>query len=150
GRPSITLSKADQTRLATWAVKTAYLIDVYRQPVIVPRGFLHRLALQCRPNDSTYVWVAGYTPDAAARAEKRAMDFLTATGEPTRNSPNGFAVTFTILNILFQVVAQFNDDSSNLKDDRWQYAPALFRLWPNPSESLAWPPSFGFSAVSWP
>jgi hypothetical protein len=38
GNPPIELTATDQTRLATWAVKTAYLIDAYQAPV-VPRGF---------------------------------------------------------------------------------------------------------------
>ena len=54
------------------------------------------------------VWVAGYTPRDAARAHKRAMDFLMKNGERTTNSPNGFVVAFKILNVLFQVVGHFN------------------------------------------
>jgi hypothetical protein len=145
----ISLSSKDQARLATWAVKTAYLIDVYQQPSIVPRGFLHQLALQRRPNNNTVVWLAGFTPDSALRAEKRALNFLTNTGERTHNSPNAFAVTFTILNVLFQVLGNFNDEHFTLRDERHQYQPALFRIWPNPEESLAWPPAFGFSSKSW-
>ncbi len=148
GKPSINLSSTDQIRLATWAVKTAYLIDAYRQPV-VPRGFLHQLALQRRPNDYTAVWVAGFTPDSAVRAERRALNFLTRSGEPTRNSPNAFVVTFTILNVLFQILGNFNDSDFTLSDERHQYAPALFKIWPDPANSLPWPPAFGFSVTSW-
>jgi hypothetical protein len=148
GNPTIELSTAEQTRLATWAVKTAYLIDAYQAP-IVPRGLLHQFALDRLPNKWTAVWVAGYTPDVAARAEKRALDFLTSAGEPSRNSPNAFIVTFTILNMLFQVVGHFNGGNWTLRDDRWQYADALFRIWPDPAPKLAWPPAFGFSRDSW-
>jgi hypothetical protein len=117
GNPPTEFSAAEQTRLATWAVKTAYLIDAYQAP-IVPRGFLHQFALDRQPNDWTAVWVAGYTPDVAARAEKRALDFLTSSGEPSRNSPDAFIVTFTILNIVFQVVSHFNGDDWKLQDNR--------------------------------
>jgi hypothetical protein len=148
GNAPITLSLDHQVLLATWAVKTAYLIDVHRGPV-VPRGFLHQLGLQRRPNDYTVVWVAGFTPDAAARAERRDLNFLTRSGEPTNNSPNAFAVTFTILNVLFQVLGNFNDSNFTVEDARDQYKPALFQIWPSPVENLRWPPAFGFSAISW-
>lgn len=148
GSPSIDLSASDQTRIATWAVKTAYLIDAYQAPV-VPRGFLHQFALDRVPNEWTAVWVAGYTPDVAARSDKRPLDFLTSTGEPSNNSPNAFIVTFTILNILFQVVGHFNGGNWKLQDDRWMYAGAVFRIWPNPAPRLTWPPALGFSRDSW-
>jgi len=147
-RSPVRLSGAKQVRLATWAVKTAYLIDSYQAPVI-PRGFLHELALQRVPNVWTVVWVAGYTADVALRADRRALDFLTSAGQPTNNSPNAFVVTFTILNVLFQVVGHFNGGTWELRDDRKQYDGALFEIWPNPAASLTWPPAFGFSRVSW-
>lgn len=147
-RSPVRLSAAKQVRLATWAVKTAYLIDAYQAPVI-PRGFLHELALQRVPNAWTVAWVAGYTADVALRADKRALDFLTSAGQPTNNSPNAFVVTFTILNVLFQVVGHFNGGTWELRDDRKQYDVALFEIWPNPSASLTWPPAFGFSRLSW-
>ncbi len=147
-RPPISLSAAKQVRLATWAVKTVYLIDAYQAPVI-PRGSLHELALHRVPNAWTVVWLGGYTPDVALRADKRALDFLTNAGEPTNNSPNAFVITFTILNMLFQVVGHFNGGSWTLRDNRRQYDGALFQIWPNPAPNLSWPPSLGFSRISW-
>jgi hypothetical protein len=146
-KPPMCLTQSQQTRLATWAIKTAYLIDAYEQPAI-PRGFLHEFALHRIPNQWTAIWVAGYTPDVAARSEKRAMDFLTPAG-PTNNSPNGFVVTFTTFNVLFQVVGHFNGGRSQIDDNRRQYDQALFRIWPSPGTDLPWPPAFGFSRVSW-
>jgi hypothetical protein len=147
-RPPVSLNAVMQVRLAKWAVKTAYLIDAYQAPVI-PRGFLHEFALQRLPNAWTVVWVGGYTPDVALRADKRALDFLTSTGKPTKNSPNAFVITFTILNMLFQVVGHFNGGTWTLRDDRRQYDGALFEIWPNPTPNLSWPPSLGFSRASW-
>lgn len=148
GSPAMVLTRSDQILLATWALKTAYLIDTYCGPV-VPRGFLHELALQRRPNDFTMVWVGGFTPNSAARAERRALNFLTRNGQPTNNSPNAFAVTFTIMNVIFQILGNFNDSNFALKDDRDQYRPALFQIWPSPAQHLNWPPAFGFSSISW-
>jgi hypothetical protein len=93
------------------------------------------------------VWVAGYTPDVAARAEKRALDFL-SRGGPTRISPNGFVVTFTIFNVLFQVAGHFNGGTAVVRDGRSQYDAALFRIWPTPSTDFTWPPVVGFSRTS--
>jgi hypothetical protein len=131
-----------------WAVKTAYLIDAYQAPVI-PRGFLHELALQRVPNAWTVVWVGGYTPDVALRAHRRTLDFPITTGEPTNNSPNAFVITFTILNVLFQVVGHFNGGTWSLRDDRRQYDEALFQIWPAAAPELSWPPRLGFSRMSW-
>lgn len=147
-RSPVRLSAPDQARLATWAVKTAYLIDAYQAPLI-PRGFLHELALQRVPNAWTVVWVGGYTTDVALRADKRALDFSTTAGKPTINSPNGFVITFTILNIVFQVAGHFNGGTWTLRDDRKQYDDALFQIWPNAAPSLGWPPGLGFSRASW-
>lgn len=144
----IRITLDQQARLATWAVKTAYLLDVQKQPT-VPRGFLNEFALQRAPNESTIVWVAGYTPDVAARSEKRALDFLSRGGR-TRNSPNGFVVTFTIFNVLFQIVGHFNGGPAVMSGGRRRgYEPALFRTWPAPSTDLTWPPDVAFSRTSW-
>jgi len=143
----IRITFEQQARLATWAVKTAYLLDVQRQPT-VPRGFLNEFALQRAPNESTIVWVAGYTPDVAARSAKRALDFQ-FRGGPTRNSPNGFVVTFTIFNVLFQVVGHFNGGPAVMSGVRRRYESALFRIWPAPGADLIWPPSVAFSRISW-
>ena len=145
--PPVILTPGEQIRLATWAVKTAYLIDAFQRPV-VPRGFLHELALRRIPEDCTFVWVGGYSADVAARADRRVLDFLSSNG-PTRNSPNAFSVTFTISNVLFQVLGHFNGGKTYFMCNRPQYDPALFRIWPSPSGDLSWPPAFGFSRVSW-
>lgn len=148
-RRAIALSQLDQRRLAAWALKTAYLIDAYREP-IVPRGFLYELALQRVPNQCTAVWVAGYSTDTVLRAAKRAMDFRTTTGQPTNNSPNALVVTFTIMNTLFQVLVGFNGGTlTTMRDNRRQYGGALFKIWPEPATDLVWPPSLGFSRASW-
>ena len=148
GIPPLSLTPADQRVLATWAVKTAYLIDAYQRPII-PRGFIHELALQRVVNDWTWVYLAGYTADTAARAERRSRDFRLRDGEPTKNSPNGFVVTFAILNILFQVVGHFNGGDTELQDSRHQYDACLFRIWPASATALPWPPALGFSRKSW-
>ena len=146
-RPPVQLSAAQQARLAAWAVKTAYLIDAYREPVI-PRGFLQEFALKRAPNPWTVVWVGGYTPDVALRADRKALDFLTRDGQSTKNSPNSFAITFTILNLVFQIIGHFNGGTWTLEDGR-QYGGALFKIWPDPGADLSWPPSLGFSRISW-
>lgn len=146
---ALVLSQLDQRRLATWAVKTAFLIDAYREP-IVPRGFLHELGLQRVPNQATAVWIAGYSTDTILRSAKRAMNFRTTAGLPTNNSPNALLVTFTIMNTLFQVLAGFNGGTlANMRDNRRQYDGALFKIWPDPVVSLEWPPKLGFSRISW-
>jgi hypothetical protein len=136
-----------QARLASWAVMKAYLLDAMTEPT-VPRGFLHEFALRREPNESMVVWVAGYTPDVAARSQKRALDFL-SHGKRTRNSPNGFVVTFTIFNVLFQVVGHFNGGPAVVSGGRPQYDSALFPVWPDPITDLVWPPAVAFSRTSW-
>jgi len=143
----IHLTSLDQDRLAAWAVKTAYLIDAHQQPS-VPSGFLQEFSLQRRPNESTMVWIASYVPEIMDRFDKRTLDLPGAAG-PTRNSPNGFLVTFTIGNVLFQVMGHFNGGQARVRDGRHQYAPALFRIWPAPGSDLRWPPMRYFGRASW-
>lgn len=141
------ITQDERARIAAWAVLKAYLLDAMAQPS-VPRGFLHEFALRREPNESTIVWLAGYTPDVAARCEKRALNFPYRGGR-TSNSPNGFMVTFTVFNVLFQVVGHFNAGSAVVLDRRWQYEPALFPIWPAPTTDVLWPPAVGFSRASW-
>lgn len=153
---SFLLTPMHQARLATWAVKTAYILDAWKEPV-VPRGFLQEFALKRVPDESIAVWIGAYTPNVAARAFRRPLvnrdagpQRLGRAGSSVQEgSPNGFVVTFTILNVLFQVLGQFNGGRMNLRDRRRQYDSALFRIWPAPTSDLLWPPRFGFSSVSW-
>lgn len=142
-----TVTAAERERLASWAVLKAYLLDAATGPC-VPRGFLHRFALRREPDESTAVWVGAYTPDVAARGEKRTLNFSSRQGR-TENSPNGFLVTFTVFNVLFQVVAHFNGGPVGLTGGRPQYDAALFGLWTAPGSGLVWPPAAGFSRASW-
>ena len=141
----MTLSVHDQNVLASWAMKTAYLIDAATAPVI-PRGFLHRFALRRRPDESTFIWLSVCAPHVAVRASKRAVDFLTPTG-PTKNSPNGIVITFSVFSVVFQIVTGFNGPA-RLDDGRSQYRDALLPIWPTPRSPVVWPPLFGFGRES--
>jgi len=156
---SFVLTPTHQANLATWAVKTAYILDAWKEPV-VPRGFLQEFALKRVPDESIAVWIGAYTPDVAARSVRRPLTFeVNRAAGPHRprrpgssvqeGSPNGFVVTFTLLSVLFQVLGQFNGGRMNLRDQRRQYDSALFRIWPAHTSDLLWPPRFGFSSVSW-
>ncbi len=139
------LTAADQVLLARWAVKTAYLLDALRVPVI-PRGFLHEFALTRTPSAETWVWLGACRPDKATRYVKQPLDLLTPEG-PTKNSPNAVVITFAIFTVVFQVVTHFNGGETTMRDGRGQYAGMLLPLWPRIStDPIDWPPQAGFDA----
>lgn len=82
------------------------------------------------------------------QAIKRTFNFQTRQG-PTNNSPNAFMVTFTIFDVLFQVLSHFNGGPATMNGSRPQYDGALAPIWPPCVADLPWPPQFAFSRTSW-
>jgi hypothetical protein len=142
-----TLDGDAQALLATWATKTAYLIDVATTPVI-PRGYPQQLQIARRPPEGTIVWISAYKqPRRAAAAWKRAYRFpVRGANHPAE--PNAYAITFTVTRVIFQVVGHFSAGAATLRDGRDGLAPALLRIWPPEAQSIAWPPPFVFNDES--
>lgn len=136
----VQLGPGDQAVLATWATKTAFMIDRIENGV-VPRGFAIDLAITRRPPASSRVFVGAYTGDFAAKGVSRPL--LIGYSDGTKPSePNAVVTTFTAYNVAFQVVTHFNKGPMTLTDARTGLNRTFGQLWPKATETLEWPPEF--------
>ncbi len=131
------LTPAAQQLLATWAVKTALMIDLTEpDSSIIPVGFYRQFRQQRRALPNTVVWTAGYLGSRwAAWAARQPLHL----GSPPPTRPNAFLTTFTVHRVVFQVCGYFTRGGATVNDRRWQFAPALEAIWPPRNEVIRWP-----------
>lgn len=134
----VDLKVEQQALLATWATKTAFLIDRISRAV-VPRGFPMELAILRRPLPSVAVFLSAYSGRRAAYASCQALHIACRDGIRP-DEPTAFVVTFTAHKVAFQVVGHFTKGNMRLNDGRAGLRPALLQLWPNLCSELQWPP----------
>ena len=131
-----TLAPDEQRLLATWAVKTALMLDLASGNPLIATGFYYDLRLRRCPLPSQVVWLGAYRDSQyAAWASHQALHVGISTIEP----PNAFVSTFTAFRAVFQVVGHLTRGNMNL-DDRRLLAAALARIWPPRDEPIDWPP----------
>lgn len=134
----VRLDETDQGRLATWATKTAYLLDRWSDP-IVPRGFAMDLAIRRAPPANTCVFLAAYDGPRAAYASHEGLHVAGPDGLRPLEA-NAFATTFTAHKLAFQVLGHFNKGGWQLLDDRPALHDGLVQIWPNLEPQATWPP----------
>ncbi len=147
----VQLGLGEQAVLATWATKTAFMVDRVKNGV-VPRGFGIDLAMTRRPPDNSRVFIGAYTGDFAAKAVSQPL-LIGYSGGTTPAEPNAVITTFTAYNIAFQVVTHFNRGSVTMNDTRTGLNRAFAQLWPTATATLDWPPEIvmhdaGFDAFA--
>jgi len=129
------LSPFDQAQLATWAVKTAFMLDLGSASPLIPAGFYHQLRQRRRPLESNVVLCgANLGTRKAIWAEHRGLHIGVGGSEPA----NAFVTTFSVSRILFQVVGHFTKSELKVEDSRPE-AVGLIQLWPNRSKNVRWP-----------
>lgn len=127
----------DQKLLATWALKTAMMLDLASGQPVIPTGFFHALRQQREPFSSAFVWIAGYNGSRwATRAQHTPLHFGTAKTE----LPNAFVSTFNVFRVVFQVVAHFTTGGATFNDGR-VYRDALAQISPLRCIPVEWPPN---------
>ena len=132
-----TLDLTEQRLLATWATKTAIVLDAI-EPRLIPRHFGHELRVSRRPASGVWVWatmIAGGPPNLSAWLRPLR---LAAKGQPTPEDPNGLCVTFTLHRIAFQVVFAFYRGQFDVPL-RYDCASMLTPLWPPDGGLKDWP-----------
>jgi hypothetical protein len=130
------LSPADQRLLATWASKTAMMLDLASGAPVIPTGFFHEFRQKREALDSQLVWLAAYKGTAWATWAQHAPLHL---GIDEMESPNGFVSTFTVFRVVFQVVGHFTSGDADFNDARI-YRDALTRIFPAQNGPTDWPP----------
>lgn len=132
------LDKSKQSLLATWATKTAYMIDRLTDR-IVPRGYPMDLAIRRQPPNGTRVWLGAYDGSLAASAALEPLALGAVSGESQR-AANGYAATFTAHKIAFQVVGHFTRGETTVKDQRHGLREGIVQIWPVQDSEVTWPP----------
>ena len=103
GRDQSLLSAA-QRLLATWAVKTALMLDLSGGRPLISTGFYHDFRLQRSPLPSHIVWIGAYRDSThAAWARHGGLHVGISADEP----PNAFSTTFTAFRVVFQIFGHF-------------------------------------------
>jgi hypothetical protein len=130
-----TLDLIQQRLLATWAAKTALMLDLASEGSIVPTGFYYELRQLRRPLQGQAVWLGAYLGSSKAIwAEHRALHL----GIPEEEPANGFVTTFNVFRCVFQVVGHFTKGGATINDARL-LSLGLSRIWPPNLEAIAWP-----------
>lgn len=130
----------DQELLATWATKTALLLDIAGGNPVIPKGFGHDLNIKRRPHPAIQVWIAAYSDSSSALVMHR-WNVL----EVDRDRAMASYITFTIGRIAFQVFFPFLKGSLAPLDD---FAGNVVGIWPPKSRHIDWPPNYYFDKVS--
>jgi len=133
GAETLAVSVDAQHLLATWAAKTALMLDLSGGNPIIHAGFYRDLRLQRRPFDSQVIMLGAYNGDKGVRAYHRGLRLGAAEGDP----PLGFVTTFTVFRTLFQVVGHFTSGGAIWSDKR-TLSVGLHTIWPT-NGAIDWP-----------
>jgi hypothetical protein len=132
-----TLSPSQQEMLATWAVKTALMIDFsgLASPVI-PIGYYQQFRMYRKALPNMLVWVAGYCGSQRGAFAAHGGLHLEITPELP---PNMFMTLFTAWRVIFKVCGYIGPDfPQNVRYDS-EFEPALSRIWPPTGQDIEWP-----------
>lgn len=130
-----TLTPGEQRLLATWAVKTALMLDLASGAPIIPAGFYYELRQLRTALPSQAVWLAAYLGKSKAIwAEHRGLHIGVGAAEP----PNAFVTTFSVFRVVFQVVGHFTKGGATFDDSRL-LGVGLSPIWPARDEAVEWP-----------
>lgn len=130
-----TLAPGEQQLLATWAVKTTLMLDLWSGKPLIPTLFYYDLRLRRCPHEGQLVWLGAYRDWHAAWAWHDGLHVGISAEAP----PNAFVSTFTAFRVVFQVVGAF-DRGITFNDGRL-LAAALARVWPSSGQPVDWPPN---------
>ena len=135
--PCQTLTPAQQEVLATWAVKTAFMIDFCGKAApIIPTGYYQQLRMYRRALPNTVVWVAGYNGNQCAVFA--AHGGLHIGIEPGL-SPNAFMTVFTAYRVIFKVFGYIGPAFPQDVSYDSAFGHGVSQIWPVTGHSIEWP-----------
>lgn len=128
-----------QRVLASWATCRAIVIDRLSARPSIPRGFGHDLRVKREPPDdgAVSVWAILLKEPESPRWFARNLSVAPVNGAKPEE-PNFTCITFSVYNVLFQVLFTFNTGQYHLESNG-DFSVALRQLWPRSKRSVAWP-----------
>jgi hypothetical protein len=127
----------DQKLLATWALKTAMMLDLASGAAVIPSGFFQAVRQRREPFPSSVVFIGAYN---GMQWATWARHMPLQLGAPETQPPLGFVSTFTVFRVVFQVFAHFTSGGANMNDNRI-YRDALAQIAPLRCLPVEWPPN---------
>lgn len=136
GPPYRTLTAAQQTLLATWAVKTSLVFDLAARPQAIPRFFYEQLRLYRRALPNTIVLLGANRGDT--RAVRVAHGGVNLGTVPV-GTHDAFITTITVFRVVFKVIGWLGPRFPAAIDYPTALVDNLYRIWPEPDGEISWP-----------
>lgn len=138
----VVLSVAQQHRLALWATKTFFMLDLASGP-LVPRGYLHALANQREPGSSVLIRIGRSHHSQGLRWNQKVMSIREG------GTCESVGAHFSIFNVVFELFMHFSSGNITVIDRRrgTRLGKAMLPLWPANAGSLNWPPPFAITRI---
>jgi len=132
-----TLTSAQQELLATWAVKTAFMIDFSGiAPPVIPAIYYQQLRMYRQALPNTVVLLAAYKGDQRAIfAAHGGLHLGIEPGMP----PNVFMTLFTAGRVVFKIFGYIGSDFPQNVSYNSAFDHGLNRIWPATGDSIDWP-----------
>ena len=135
---STVLGTPDQCLAARWAFKTALVLYAaeHQPPDPIPRSHIDHLWQRVGLPDPIWVWIGAQDATDAGYWLKPVA--LTAGGR--QGTPNGYWITLSVGNLLFQILGAESSIPEYLENDLPAIASVgMVRLQPAKTSSLPWP-----------
>jgi hypothetical protein len=142
GESGFEFKVADQETIATWAFKTALMVDFAlpkKKPI--PVSTYSNLFATRRPPSGAAVWTGAYVPERRAGQARRGIveAAISSKGVESKSTAYFHVATFTAFRVIFQVLTPFPEQEGAPTVNR-ESEPRLASIWPA-SRSIRWPPN---------
>jgi hypothetical protein len=132
------LSVDEQELLATWAAKTAMMIDRASDQPAIPAGFFQEMRQRRRPLPSQHVWTGACLPSGDTRLAVWTSHTPQYADTTKTEPPIAHLTTFLVGYAVFQVFGHFAPGTASIGDDLI-YAKGFAEIAPVRDGALAWP-----------
>jgi len=131
------ITSEEQTLLASWASKTAVIIQYMDSNPVVPEYRRKWLFIHHTPPPDTSVWIARY--DGASVAGGLTAELFFQMEPKPLSFPQGQAVWFSIGSLVFVVLSIYIKNVAVRPQFPVSLASHLFPIWPQRIQGLSWP-----------
>ncbi|MEE9202824.1 MAG: hypothetical protein V3U31_06500, partial [Dehalococcoidia bacterium] len=132
------IASEEQALLASWAAKTAVMIQYLNPKPNVPERRRRWLFTHQNPPPDTGVWLARYDGAFVATSLSKELCIVNNNTE-TPNCPEGHVVFFNHRSLMFVVLSLYLEDVALRVKFPTRLENHLFQIWPKTTQTLTWP-----------